>query len=240
MNKLLVDIGNSENCKVAFAVDSDLKEVRRIARAELLAVTDEMSGLYGVPDVVCLTSVREDDAVMEEELRRRADRFIKVSSFIPLPITVEYDTPHTLGADRIAAAAGARSLFPGEDCIIFDFGTAITVDFLSRDGVFQGGNISLGMNMRFSAMNHFTRKLPLVEGREPQRVEGKNTQEAINNGVILGIIFEVQKYIENYPSHKIIFTGGDAVFFAKMLKSPIFVVCNLVMVGLSKIAQLND
>ncbi len=240
MNKVLIDIGNSENCKVAFAVDSEIKEVRRIARAGLVAQVDEMTASYGSADVICLTSVREDDVVMEDELKRRADKYIKVSTGIPLPIAIDYDTPHTLGADRITAAVGARNLFPGEDCMIFDFGTAITIDFMDKEGIFRGGNISLGMNMRFNAMNRFTSRLPLVEGSEPQRVEGKNTREAINNGVVLGIIFEVQKYIENYPSHKIIFTGGDAVFFAKMLKSPIFVVCNLVIEGLSKIAQLND
>ncbi len=240
MNKILIDIGNSENCKVAFSVDMEIKSVYRVQRSELLCSVDNIVASCGHADVICMSSVRMEDEAMEMELGKRAGKLIKVSSYIPLPITIDYDTPQTLGADRIAAIVGAKELFPDEDCIVFDFGTAITIDFLSSEGIFYGGNISLGKKMRFNAVNSFTEKLPLVEGCEPQKPEGKNTVEAINNGVILGIIFEVQKYIEKYPTHKVVFTGGDAVFFAKMLKSPIFVACNLVLIGLSKIAQFND
>jgi len=69
---------------------------------------------------------------------------------------------------------------------------------------------------------------------------GRNTAEAISNGVVLGIMFEVEKYIESNPHCRIIFTGGDSLFFAKKLKSPIFVTFNLVLKGLFKIAQLNN
>ncbi len=240
MNKILIDIGNSQDCKIAFASDECIGEVKRIRRDCLPDEVDRIIIEKGNIDKICLTSVRGVDVELEKELASRTRRLVQVSADITLPVEIDYDTPHTLGADRIAAAAGAAELFPGEDCIVFDFGSAITIDFVDASGVFRGGNISPGMNMRFNAMNHFTRKLPLVQGSEPCRMEGKNTVEAINNGTVLGIIFEVQKYIEMNPSRKIIFTGGDAVFFAKMLKSPIFVVCNLVMIGLSEIAQIND
>ncbi len=240
MNKILIDIGNSENCKIAFAADGYIEKVQRVRLDCLPGELDGIIAEKGPIDMICLTSVRGEDVQLDEKLASMTRKFVRVNADIALPIILDYDTPHTLGADRIAAAAGASVLFPGENCIIFDFGSAITIDFLSDTGKFLGGNIAPGMNMRFSAMNHFTKKLPLVHGEEPERMEGKNTVEAINNGVVLGIIFEVQKYIENNPSWKIIFTGGDAVFFAKMLKSPIFVVCNLVMTGLLKIAQLND
>ncbi len=240
MNKILIDIGNSRDCKLAYACGDHIGEMVRIRRETLTDVVDSIIARKGPVERICLTSVRGEDVQLERSLAARTQKLVQVSADIALPLTIGYDTPGTLGADRIAAAVGAAELFPGEDCIVFDFGSAITIDFVDGSGVFSGGNIAPGMNMRFNAMNHFTQKLPLVQGSKPCRQQGKNTVEAINNGVVLGIIFEVQKYIENNPSRKVIFTGGDAVFFAKMLKSPIFVVCNLVMIGLSKIAQIND
>ena len=167
-------------------------------------------------------------------------------------------SPGTLGADRIAAALGAAELFPGKDCLIFDFGTAITVDLVTSDRRFMGGNISPGLSLRLRALHEHTGRLPLVSPSAPVRMYGRNTAEAISNGVVLGIMFEVEKYIENNPQCRIIFTGGDSLFFAKKpqcriiftggdslffakkLKSPIFVTFNLVLKGLFKIAQLNN
>ena len=166
-------------------------------------------------------------------------KYVQVSADIRLPLQLDYGTPGTLGADRIAAAAGAAAVFPGESCMIFDFGTALTVDFVTAGGMFSGGNISPGLSMRLKAMHEFTGRLPLVEAYEPVRPIGKTTAEALVNGTVSGMMFEVEKYIENNPGSRVIFTGGDAVFFAKMLKTPIFVVCNLAFIGLSKIAQLN-
>ena len=78
-----------------------------------------------------------------------------------LPFKIEYETPETLGTDRIAGVAGAFNLFPQSELLVIDAGTAITYDFLS-EGIYRGGNISPGLNMRFRALNKFTGKLPLV------------------------------------------------------------------------------
>ena len=186
-----------------------------------------------------MSSVAAGDMEPERWLKDRCLKLIVVNASTPMPLRLDYSTPETLGSDRIAAAVGAMSMFPGEDCIIFDFGTAITVDFVSASGIFRGGNISPGLSMRLRALHQFTGRLPLVDASVPCGQAGKNTSDAVNNGVVLGIIFEVERYINNNPGSRVIFTGGDALFFAKMLKSPIFVVCNLVLTGLSKIAQVN-
>ena len=78
-----------------------------------------------------------------------------------LPFKIEYDTPETLGPDRIAAAAGAYKFYHGKEVLIIDAGTAITFDFLVGR-FYKGGNISPGLTMRFKALNKFTDKLPLV------------------------------------------------------------------------------
>ena len=66
---------------------------------------------------------------------------------------------------------------------------------------------------------------------------GTNTVQALESGVILGMIFEVEGYINKYPGYKVVFTGGDSFYFAEKLKSPIFVIPNLVLVGLALIAD---
>lgn len=239
MKNILIDIGNSTYCKLAVSVSGRNLSVRRVLRERLRDAVGDVLKEGGKADTVCISSVAEWDRDLEAWLRDRCRKYISLDASTPVPLKLDYSTPFTLGPDRIAAAVGAQALFPDEDCVIFDFGTAITIDFLSASGVFRGGNISLGMSMRFNAIHHYTSRLPLVSPSLPLRQEGKSTAEAINNGVILGIMFEVERYINNNPGSRFIFTGGDALFFAKKLKTPIFVVCNLVLTGLSKIAQLN-
>ncbi len=239
MKNILIDIGNSSFCKVACADEFSIERVVRVPRKDLLLF---LSGLVsdGPADTVCVSSVAGDSGEITDWLGKNSRRVVEVGASTRMNISVDYDTPETLGADRIAAAVGVSALFPGEDSVIFDFGTAITVDFLSSGGVFKGGNISPGLGMRFNALHHYTGRLPLVEPSMPVCQTGRSTSEAISNGVVLGIMFEVEKYIENNPGARIVFTGGDALFFAKKLNYPIFVVCNLVVKGLFKIVQENN
>lgn len=239
MKNILVDIGNSSHCKTAVSDGSRLLTVRRMPRHELRSALDEEVVTGGRADVICVSSVSGEEKEAMQWMEAGCRKLIVLDASTPMPLRLDYSTPMTLGPDRIAAAVGAISVFPGEDCLIFDFGTAITVDFVSADGVFSGGNISPGLSMRLRSLHQFTDRLPLVKAGVPERQAGRNTSEAISNGVVLGIIFEVERYINHNPGSRVIFTGGDALFFAKMLKTPIFVACNLVLTGLSKIAQVN-
>ena len=239
MKNILVDIGNSTHCKAAVTDGDSILSVRRIPRKDLRMVMEDEVSRRGPADVLCVSSVAGEEDSPGNWCAGMCRKYVQVSADIRLPLQLDYGTPGTLGADRIAAAAGAAAVFPGESCMIFDFGTALTVDYVTAGGMFSGGNISPGLSMRLKAMHEFTGRLPLVEAYEPVRPIGKTTAEALVNGTVSGMMFEVEKYIENNPGSRVIFTGGDAVFFAKMLKTPIFVVCNLVFIGLSKIAQLN-
>jgi type III pantothenate kinase len=152
---------------------------------------------------------------------------------IDVPIVNKYNTPNTLGSDRLMAAVAAKYLFPNKDVIVFDFGTALTIDFINSKGEYLGGNISLGLNTRYRALNSFTNKLPLVNSMEIKKAVGGTTESAIESGVILGLIFEVEGYMKRYPDHIYVITGGDANFFGEKLKSSIFVVYNLVLMGMA-------
>ncbi|MCD8193274.1 MAG: type III pantothenate kinase, partial [Tannerellaceae bacterium] len=156
---------------------------------------------------------------------------------------VRYQTPHTLGKDRLAAAVGANYLQPGKDLLIIDAGTAITYEVVEAAGIYTGGNISPGMTTRFRALNHFTEKLPLVAEKEDIPPIGYNTETAIQAGVVNGIIYEMDGYINDlrvkYPGLLVFLTGGHSFYFERRLKNSIFADINLVMTGLNRILEYN-
>lgn len=191
--------------------------------------------------IVATTRGPVDDTVAL--VRRRIGRCLRLSPQLPLPIRNGYATPETLGEDRLAAAVGAASLYPGRNLLIVDFGTAITIDEVTADGVFRGGNISPGVQMRFRALHDYTAVLPLCEASEDRILLGRSTVEAIRQGVMNGIAFEIEGYIARLAPEiddlSIIFTGGDAKFFVKRIKNTIFAHCDLVFLGLNRILEYN-
>jgi type III pantothenate kinase len=168
---------------------------------------------------------------------------ILLSDQTPLPFTIDYKTPHTLGRDRIAAAAGANLFSADKPCLIINMGTCITMDVIAG-GHFLGGNISPGISMRLKAMHKFTARLPLVQLALPIEDLGSDTESALQNGGIKGALWEVETFI-NEMNHKyneliVFLAGGDANMFAKFTKNAIFVRPNIVLEGLIEILKYNE
>ena len=162
----------------------------------------------------------------------------------PVPIVNSYSNPQTLGMDRLAAAVGAWSMNPGHDMLVIDAGTALTIDFISADGVYHGGNIAPGIELRFKALHEHTGALPLVSAQGDAPMFGYDTESAIRSGVLRGVRNEVNGYIEEmggvYPSLLVFLTGGDAEFFDIKGKSTTFAVTELVLEGLARIVDYNE
>lgn len=160
-----------------------------------------------------------------------------------LPITLNYETPESLGHDRVANAVAAQSLYPMQSSLCIDFGTCIKYDFIDDESTYQGGSISPGLTMRFQALNTFTDKLPLVKSTILDDFLGKSTQNAIASGVYFGIIEEVNGIINRYKTRfsnlNVIITGGDVIYFEKALKKPIFAHSFLTLYGLNEILLHN-
>ena len=136
-------------------------------------------------------------------------------------------------------------MYPQKNVLIIDAGTCITIDFKSSLGEYLGGNISPGLEMRLKALNHFTAKLPLVEFKTPKRsLLGKNTTDAILNGVINSVTFEIEEYISRYKSVymdlTIILTGGNQQYLSTTLKSSIFATSDFLLEGLNYILEFNS
>ena len=190
-----------------------------------------------------LSSVKPYNEELKRVLSGEFDQYIELDHLTELPIENLYETPETLGKDRIAAAVGANELFPDRNLLVIDAGTAITYDLVSEKNQFIGGNISPGLEMRFKALNQFTGKLPLVNYSDDFEHIGKNTTDAIRAGVQNGVLFEMEQNIEyfneNYQNLHIIMTGGDSNFFDKKLNYSIFVNFNLTLIGLNRILEHN-
>lgn len=169
--------------------------------------------------------------------------FIEFNSNTTIPITNCYQSPSTLGADRLSAAVAAHSLYPGNDVLVIDAGTAITFDFINKQGEYQGGGITAGVNIRFKGLHTFTERLPLVEAEFPEFLIGRNSKDSILSGVMNGIRAEldgiIQEYKLLYPELVTIFTGGDMIYFEKKMKNNIFASPNLVLTGLNLILEYN-
>ena len=188
------------------------------------------------PEILVLSSVRNFTESHIQRLREVCDKLLVVDS----RMLDSYGLPSWITPDRAASIVASRYLFKGKGCTIFDLGTTLTVDFLDSYGNFQGGNTSLGCKTRFKAVNRYSKSLPLLDAPDEIVEHGVDISSSISSGVISGMMFEIEGYILRNPENITVFTGGDAIYFAKRMKNSIFVVCNLVLMGLALIAVEYD
>lgn len=240
MHSLVIDVGNSFTKTAIFNGD----ELLNVEKHERISV-DFLSQLFKKYNISkSITSVVGSlDFECEQFIIKKA-KLIHFSSSTPTPIVNLYKTPSTLGADRLAAAVAANTLFPSVNVLSVDCGTAMTFDLVTKEGEYLGGAISPGISTRFKALNHFTQKLPLIEIADNFQLIGYDTKSSILSGVLNGVINEIDGYINSvrmqFSPLEIVFTGGDAFFLDKKLKNSIFVNPNLVLFGLNRILNYNE
>ena len=135
---LVVDIGNT---LVKLAVFDDGRLVAQRCAERLLPsmLDDLLSGRRAAKAVVASTRGATGDAA--ETVRLFADYLLEFTPQTPVPIGNAYRTPETLGRDRLAAAVGAATLYPGRNVLIVDFGTAVTIDLVTADNTFRGWSL---------------------------------------------------------------------------------------------------
>lgn len=237
---LTIDIGNTRS---KWGLFDEQELVEKTYRSDY-SVEDIIS--YATNHQVKKVILSTVGAPIEPSWEARLEKhfyYLQLDHRTPLPINNAYGTPNTLGKDRLAAIVGAWQLYPGENCLVIDAGTCITYDVLGGEGVYLGGNISPGLAMRFRAMHDYTARLPLVQEGEIKNPIGQSTETAMRNGGQLGIQLEMEGFIrlfsDQFGQLRVILTGGDADFFAKVLKSKIFVNPDLVLRGLNKILTYN-
>ena len=239
MANLIVDEGNTL-CKIAVVDREELLCDVAMPDFDMMQAS-ELAERYAVEQAI-VASTRGGAERICEQLRSKVARVLHFTSQTEVPIAIDYTSRQTLGTDRIAVAVGVVCNMGIKDALVVDMGSAITFDIV-ENGAFKGGNISLGVAMRFRALHEFTAALPLCKAIEPTETFGSTTKEAIEQGVMQGILYEIEGYIERVlqknRENSIIFCGGDAESFVNRIKNAIFAPRKLMFTGLNYILEYN-
>ncbi len=233
---LIVDAGNS-HIKAGILEAENLLEVNVID----LDNASELRQYQSFADYAIISSVSVDANELAKLLQPMPCLLFNAKT--KLPFINAYETPDTIGVDRLAAVAGAAARFPNQNVLAIDCGTCITYDLLTADNIYQGGAISAGLRMRLQAMHTFTQRLPLPEFSVPQHFTAKNTNDCLLAGAFFGVADEINtrvaRYEAQFPDIKILICGGDSALLEKHLKNNIFAAPNLVLEGLNQILYFN-
>jgi len=234
---LCIDIGNT-SAKIGFFEKDELVDVKHnLQDRSILKVVAESK-----PQHILISSVRKGIGKIVEKSRKIAETIV-LDYEIPVPVGSQYKSPQTLGVDRLASVVGANFLYEHKNCLVVDLGTCITFDLIDSSGIYHGGGISPGLEMRLKAMHKFTSKLPLISSNGYSELIGKTTKECMQSGALYGTIAELEgiigRYRQFFQDLVIIFCGGGAIFFESKIKDHIFAIPNLVLVGLNQILRFN-
>lgn len=239
---LIVDIGNTCAKLVAFEDGKPVEELR-VDEGEW-GLLKRFCDKYAFDKGICSSVVEPSEEIIAALAQTNFPVIKLVCGKTPVPVKCAYDTPETLGTDRLAAVVGANCLQPGKNILVIDIGTCITFDFVSAAGVYEGGNISLGPTMRLKALHEFTAKLPLVERKGTIQDMGKTTETAIRSGVVYGVKYEVEGYvrrfIEKHPDLLVYLTGGVHMDLHFSARIPTFANDFIVPIGLNRILEYNN
>ncbi|WP_348800449.1 type III pantothenate kinase [Flavobacterium adhaerens] len=236
---LAIDIGNTR-VKSAVFQDDTLLELFVFYKLELKKNIQNILINYPKVTQFVVSSVsdieKKDFSLFELQVKIHF-----VSYKDSFPFVNKYKTPETLGVDRMILAAGALLLYPNQNRLVIDVGTCLTYDFIDKSNNYLGGAISPGLQLRYNAMHNFTAKLPQLIAENPHSIIGGSTIEAMHSGVVNGLVYEIDGFIEEYKqlysNFIIILTGGDTDFLARRLKNTIFANSNFLLESLNQFFQ---
>ena len=235
---ICIDIGNTNSKLGIFDGSQLIDEKPNLSDRAIIKFLNDVR-----PQAILISSVHKGIGKIVDRCRRISTTIV-LDHQTPLPVKINYQTPATLGVDRIAAAVGAAALYKGENNLVIDIGTCITYDLVDGSGVYHGGGISPGVEMRLKAMHKFTSGLPLVAAKGMPDLIGKTTRECMLSGVFHGTAAELEgiiwRYRQFFDQLNIIICGGAANFFESKIKDDIFAIPNLVLVGLNHILRYNS
>ena len=241
---LTIDNGNT-SVKVAFFIGTELVATNRFMRRDVRLLDRFISTYKPDSAIMCSTASSEASQRVEELINQRCSRVMNLTHETPMPISLGYRTPQTLGRDRIATAVGAWSIAQGGDVLVIDAGTAITYDLVTADGCFVGGNIAPGLGLRFKSLHEHTGRLPLVDADGDTPVMGYDTQTAIRSGVLLGLLGEIRSCIAtlkmSHPGLTVFLTGGDGkLLHSRLGEEGVIYQEHLAAEGLNRIYLYNE
>lgn len=240
MKTLCLDFGNTRLKAAVFIGDEFIEEI--ILPNDEMFTVERLMAVHQ-PQKTILASVVNHNPAIETFLSSKT-KFHKLSHLTKANFTTAVGKPETIGADRLALSAAAVHFYPGKNNLVIGLGTCITYNFINQYHEFLGGSISPGMEMRFKAMQVFTAKLPLVQAEWNFPVIGYDTKTNMQSGVIAGIAYEmdgfIDEYARKYGNFNVVLTGGDTTYFARRLKNKIFADSNFLFKGLYALSETNN
>jgi len=251
---LAIDVGNTQTVIGLFEGEEKkaswrLGSVARRTPDELAILIEglfRLSGFdLGIVGRVVISSVVPPLGPTLEEM---ANRYFGVTPLVVGPgtrtgISIKYDNPREVGADRIVNAVAGFKQFGGP-LIIVDFGTAITFDAISPAGEYLGGAISPGFGVSLDALVERAARLPRIEPAAPTSIIGKNTVHSIQSGMyfgykglINGIVAQMRA--ELGEETKVVATGGQIFLFSEDENIFDHINPDLTLIGLRLISEQN-
>ena len=210
MNIIAVDIGNT-NIDIAVFLDGQEQFIEAIpGRSHAKLTNCLISAWEKIPIAKSSKEKKRDGVVVVSSVKPAWTKLIEetvkdnlsekvhiIGKDIPLPIPLLVDEPDKVGTDRVVSAAAAYAVV--EDAVVVaDVGTAVTIDLVDQNGVFQGGVICPGFEISAKTLKDNTAQLPNVKVTKPQGPYGKNTAEAINCGLYYSIIGALEEVVRRY------------------------------------------
>jgi len=242
MMNLIIDIGNTATKLAVFQLDKIL-EVQAVPTKGMVSEVEKI--LEKHPEIIqgVLSSVIFLEPSAINSLLKLLPIKVLESSF-RMPFNNCYETPLSLGVDRLALMAAAVKHHPKTNVLVIDAGSCITYDFIDAEQNYLGGAISPGLQMRYKSLKAFTSNLPLLDKITPNQRIGNSTEASIHSGVVHGVAHEIEGTIEDYQNKysdlTVILTGGDADFLCKQFKISIFANSNFLLEGLNFLLEFNS
>jgi type III pantothenate kinase len=243
-NYLLIDISNSFT-KLAFSSREKIRRPTRISTDRFSSGILRRLVKRNIDRVVVASVVPQKN----REVCRAAGTtpVLWLDARLKLGVGIDYPSPKTIGADRLANAAAVATLY-GWPAIVVDFGTAVTFDIVSEEKKYIGGVIAPGLEAMTNFLYQRTALLPKLSLKEPHSAIGKSTIEAMRAGAVIGYRGLVAQIIskinaERFAGRKkvhVVATGGYARLIAAQLKEIDTIHSHLTLEGLRIVANLNS
>jgi type III pantothenate kinase len=241
---LLFDVSNSY-AKLAFASTKRVSNPARIPTAELSSsVVAEFLRRREVKKLVVSSVVPAKNSAISQAAHKRT-QVLWLDSKLKLGVAIDYPKPQSIGSDRLANAAAVAELY-GCPAIVVDFGTTVTFDVVSKERSYIGGVIAPGLEAMTNYLYQRTALLPRLSLKEPHRVVGRSTVEAMRSGAIFGyrgLVREILARIkaEQFSAKKVIVvaTGGYARLIASEVPEVAVIHPHLTLEGLRIVGNLN-
>ena len=251
---LVMDVGNTQTVIGIFKGDK-LQENWRLG-----TVTERTSDEYAIftkgllsskdilPEMingVCISCVVPPMISMLEDMciNHFNVKPLHIGPGIKTGMPILYDNPKEVGADRVVNGVAAFSKYKS-DCIVVDFGTATTFDYISSKGEYMGGAIAPGLGISCEALYQRASRLTRVDLVKPKNVIGKDTVASMQSGIINGYVGLVDYIVKHMKDEvksnpRVVATGGMAKLIAKESETIEEVDDLLTIEGLKIIYDLN-